>query len=172
LPALLYRKEARPLSKSLAAAKPMLQASVDHLSLFLWNADGELLAAFATTAPKHLAAGWGAHALPETVRAFPASSVRLIRPLHLNPPVFPRCGLGELTFQIGAVNDWAAFCLAFFVPSTFASRVRSAELTACSPHLSVDKSTSYRRLLDGEVRPERPNCFLLDGRSGTLVTFV
>jgi hypothetical protein len=152
LPALLYRKEARPLSKSLAAAKPLLQASVDHLSLFLGNADGELLAAFATTAPKHLAAGWGAHALPETVRAFPASSVRLIRPLHLNPPVFPRCGLGELTFQIGAVNDWAAFSIAFGVSSTLAAWERCAELTASFPHPSVDKSTSHGCFLDGERR--------------------
>ena len=114
LPALLHRNKARTLSDSLAAAKPLVQASVDHLNLFLGNADGELLAPFAATAPKHLAACWGAHALPETVRAFPASSVRLIRPLHLNPPVFPRCGQGELTFKMGAVNDWPAFGMRFF----------------------------------------------------------
>jgi hypothetical protein len=78
----LHRKKARPLSESLAAAKPVVQASLGHLNLFLGNGDGELLAASAATAPNHLAARWCAHALPETVRAFPASSVRLIRPLH------------------------------------------------------------------------------------------
>jgi len=111
---LLYRKKARPLSESLAAAKPLVQASVGHLNLFLGYGDGELLAAFAATAPKHLASRWCAHALPETVRAFPASSVRLIRPLHLDPPVFPRCGREELTFHIGAVNDRPAFWIPFF----------------------------------------------------------
>jgi hypothetical protein len=89
---LLYRKKARPLSESLAAAKPLVQASVGHLNLFLGNADGELLAPFAATAPEHLATRWGAHALPETVRAFPAPSVRLIRPLHWILRSFPGVG--------------------------------------------------------------------------------
>ena len=89
---LLYRKKARPFSESLAAAKPLVQASVGHLNLFLGNGDGELLAAFTATAPKHLAACWCAHALPETVRAFPAPSVRLIRPLHWILRYFPGVG--------------------------------------------------------------------------------
>jgi hypothetical protein len=89
---LLYRKKARPLSESLAAAKPLVQASVGHLNLFLGNGDGELLAAFTATAPEHLASRWCAHALPETVRAFPAPSVRLIRPLHWILRCFPGVG--------------------------------------------------------------------------------
>lgn len=91
-PALLYRQKARPLSKSLAAAKPLVQASVGHRNLFLGNADRELLAPFAATAVDYFAPRGGAHALPETVRAFPAPSVRLIRPLHWILRSFPGVG--------------------------------------------------------------------------------
>ena len=81
-----------------------MQARFGHPFLFLGDGDGELLAALATASPDHFTAVGGAHTFAETVRTLPALSVWLISPLHFVLR-FPRYGHGELTFQMGAVND-------------------------------------------------------------------
>jgi len=112
---LLYRKKARTaFGVACCGLSPCARPSVGHLNLFLGNADGELLAPFAATAPEHLGDSLVTHALPE-LRAF-----GLLRAADTSSSAGITSGVspvwaGELTFQIGAVNDWPAFWIAFSI---------------------------------------------------------
>jgi hypothetical protein len=77
-----------------------VHTSVGQAPLFLGDAHGELLPPLAASAVNYLATLRRAHALAKTVCAFPASTVRLVGPLH-----FILRGQGELASRIGAVNE-------------------------------------------------------------------
>ena len=138
-----------------------------HQTLFLGNGHGELLPPLAATAPEHLATLWGAHALTETVRPFPASSVRLIGPLHFvlrsseNDPFWVRsisrgeerqaehmalgdspCGQGELALEDDAVNE-----------ARWQARIRYVRSTARAEQRWV----AFRRPRAWTERPDRRN---------------
>jgi hypothetical protein len=137
-----------------------------HRNLFLGNSYGKPLAPFAATAVDYFAPRGGAHALPETVRAFPASSVRLIRPLHWILRYFPGIGGRELAFHLDAVNDRPAWASPFLT-----EKPQRHGLNEMSLPLAFIYSRRERRIIRANLF-EKPGLgvlgrILLDGRAAT-----